>query len=294
MIAALPQHTWRRWAAVLAANAVLVGLCLSAQSSTAGFTARVINGTTTAATAPYFTCAGAQTPDFATAMFAFKLDEAAGSTVAIDSSGKGAVGTYVGSMASRTGTVLNPVACPRDTTGAPAVGRAYVLNGTTSYLTTLALSGNANSFTVEAWFRTSVAAGVIIGQVDTAAAASPIDHVLYVNSAGRIGFGSVYSGQRIKAAVTSPKVYTDGLWHHAAGTVGTGGMILYMDGVQVAIDPARTTSDNGKTPWRLGYADLTGWPSAPTSPRFNGELRFAAAYTSVLTPANVSARHSAG
>ncbi|WP_161580478.1 LamG-like jellyroll fold domain-containing protein [Subtercola vilae] len=65
-------------ALALALALALFGLTTSATSG--GFTARIGNSTDTAATAPYFTCTAAVLADSSSALFAYKLNEAATTT----------------------------------------------------------------------------------------------------------------------------------------------------------------------------------------------------------------------
>jgi hypothetical protein len=146
-------------------------------------------------------------------------------------------------------------------------------------------------FAVEAWIRTSTAAGKVIGfgnaQTGTSSA---YDRQLYVNSAGRVVF-SVYNSGAV--AITSPAVVTDGRWHHVVGTMSSAGMVLYVDGASVGTN-TNTTAEANSGWWRIGYDNLSGWPSAPTSAYFKGDLDDVSAYPTALTAAQVSALYQSG
>ncbi|MHA7304223.1 LamG domain-containing protein [Arthrobacter sp. TMN-49] len=272
---------------LLAALIALALLCLAAQlapSTSAGYLAKIANTVNKAGTAPFFTCTGAVTADSATASFAYKLGETSGSITAVDYSGRGANGTYRGSMASTSAT---PRACPRDPAG------AYTLDGTTSYLTTPGQRMSTNTFTLEVWFKTTTGGGKLMGFGDSPTGASGIyDRHLYLTNAGQVVFG-VYPNQ-VKT-IASPLAYTDGAWHHAVATLSSAGMKLYLDGQNVATDPATTTGQSYSGYWRIGYGNLAGWGATqPSTFFFKGSLRYAAVYTMALTPAQIAVHYRAG
>ena len=248
------------------------------------FSATVTNTGNSAATAPYFTCTAAVAADASTAVFAYRLGEASGSTTAVDSSGKGANGTYQGSM---TATTPTPNACPRDT------GRSYVLNGSTSFVSTPSSFRNPTTFSEEVWFRTTVPGGMLMGFGSNQVATSgQHDRQIYINTSGQLVFGA-YSGTT--QVVTSPTAYNDGSWHHVVATMSAStGMRLYADGVLVASNAAYTAPENATGYWRIGYDTISGWPGAPSNYWFTGSMRFAAVYSSVLTPTQVANHYAAG
>jgi hypothetical protein len=84
------------------------------------------------------------------------------------------------------------------------------------------------------------------------------------------------------------------LWHLATATTSTtDGMRLYVDGAQVASDPTATSAGTYAGYWRVGYDNLAGWPSAPTSSFFTGQLDEAAFYLTTLSAAQVLAHFNA-
>jgi hypothetical protein len=265
-----------------------IALCLGAQnvpSTSAGYIASVSNTVDTAASASYFSCVDALAADKSAAFFEYALGEPTGSTNVADTGATGArPGAYRGAM---TASAVTPIACPRDP------GTAYQLNGSTSYVTGLTTQANPTTFSVEVWFKTTVAGGKLIGFGNAATGASGnYDRHLYVNSAGRISFGSYNGAVQV---VTSPAVYTDGLWHHAVGTMSAAtGMRLYLDGALVASNAAFTTPQNFTGYWRIGYDNLNGWTLPPTNYFFTGSIRYAGVYTTVLTQAQITNHFAAG
>lgn len=270
-------------AAAIAATALGVAALLT-PSATAGYIARVSNNTNTTATAPYFTCTGAVSADKSSSLFQYYLNESAGSTTAADSDGTPNNGTYQGSMTTST---TAPLACSRDT------GTAYVLNGTTSFVSTPTSYANPTTFSEEVWFKTTVAGGLLIGfgsnQVNTS---GQHDRQIYLNTTGQIVFGSYNSAVQV---VTSPKTYTDGKWHHVVSTMSPStGMRLYLDGQLVASNTAYTAPENYTGYFRIGYDTVSGWPGSGSNYYFTGSMRYAAVYSTVLTPQQVSNHYAAG
>ncbi|MET1007017.1 MAG: LamG domain-containing protein, partial [Propionibacteriaceae bacterium] len=135
---------------------------------------------------------------------------------------------YAGSdNATKGATVTQGVtgAIPSD------VGTAYRFPGTvnTSTVGSTALRTGPMIFSAEAWFKTtSTRGGKIIGFGKSASGNSAnSDRHIYMSNAGKIYFG-VNPGA-IKT-VNSTASYNNGQWHHVVGTLGTGGMSLYVDG----------------------------------------------------------------
>lgn len=279
-----PHGSATRRTAVLLATAV--ALCLAAllaPSTSGAYIAQVQNSTNTGRTAVNFTCAGAVATDRVSAYFAFALNEPSGSTVAVDASNNLVNGTYVGSMTTST---VTPTACKRD------VGGAYVLNGSTSFVTTPTLITNPQVFSIEVWFKTTVASGKLIGFGNSASGVSTqYDRHLYINTGGKIVLG-IYNGAA--RTVVSPTSYNDGLWHHAVGTVSSAGMVLYIDGAVVASNTAFTVSENYSGRWRVGYDNQNGWPLIGANRFFTGSMKFAAAYSVALTAAQVRQHYASG
>ncbi|GAA4681545.1 LamG domain-containing protein [Frondihabitans cladoniiphilus] len=269
----------------LAAVAVLGLTAGFVPSSSAGYIAKITNSTDTAATAPYFTCATAATADKSTAFFQYALNDSTASTSAVDASGNARTGTYTGTRATSTTT---PQSCSRDT------GPAAVFNGSTNQVTTpTQLSTAPATFTLEVWFKTTVAGGKLIGYGNSQSGSSgQYDRHLYISTTGALIFG-VYNGG--VNTITSPLAYNDGLWHDAIVTFSAStGSLMYVDGKLVASNTSYTAGEAHAGYWRIGYDNLSGWPNAAANYWFTGSMRFAAVYTSVFTPAQVSAHYAAG
>ena len=156
-----------------------VFICLLAATvprSDATFTAKVTDGSNTAGTAAYFTCAAAYS---ATApSINYKLDDTAG-TGAADASRNGRNGTYQGGVTKGVAGT-----CRRDN------GTAVRLDGSSGYIdcgTSLSLS---LACTGEIWFKTtSTTGGLLIGFGASATGSSAsVDRVVYLTDAGKVAF----------------------------------------------------------------------------------------------------------
>ena len=89
-----------------------------------------------------------------------------------------------------------------------------------------------------------------------------------MTNSGTLEFG-VWTGQTEMAASGSP--YNDGNWHFVMATLSGAGMYLYVDGKEVGYN-SNTAAQAYNGYWRLGYDNLNGWPNAPTSDYFQGNI----------------------
>ena len=270
--------------AAAAALAVLALLGLTTAPALGAYTAKIANTANSVGSAPYFLCSDALAQDKANALFQWPLSDTAAATAAADISGKGATGTYQGTRAVDTAA---PLACPRDG------GRAWSLDGTSSYADLATQQTNPTTFTIEIWFRTTTPTGRLIGFGSSATGGSgSFDRHLYVNKSGGVTFG-VYNGA-VRTISSPATTYANGAWHYAAATLSSGGIVLYVDGVKVASDTTVTTAQNYNGYWRVGYDSLSGWTNVGTSNYFKGSLRYAAVYTTALTATQIGNHFGAG
>jgi len=211
----------------------------------------------------------------------WRLGETSGSTVRDAASTPGLDGFYP--QPGVTQGAGGAITCDPDT--------AVTLDGSTGSVVQVVEAPQV--FTAEIWFATTTAGGRLFGFGDrTSRLSSRYDRHLYMTDDGRLIFG-VYPGST--RTVLSPGSYHDGAWHHAAVTLGPGGMALYVDGAQVAADPTVTAAQGGyRGVWRLGLDKLGSWPSRPSSDAFAGRLDEFAVHHRVLTPARIGAHNQAG
>ena len=216
--------------------------------------------------------------------------------------------THYWRLGESGGTTAFNLTGPADLTltGSPQLGApgalagdtdtAVVLPGTATVpaSTTGAAVAGPQTFSVEAWFRTTTTrGGKIIGFGNrNDADSTSYDRHLYMTDGGQLVLGVSSSGMR---TVTSPIAYNDGRWHHVVGALGAGGLTLFVDGRQVAgrADTTGAAAYNGY--WRVGGDQIgTGWPSRPTGNSFAGSLDEVAVYPTALSAQAVTAHWDRG
>jgi hypothetical protein len=118
--------------------------------------------------------------------------------------------------------------------------------GTWVHLPAAAGGASTTAYSVELWFETKVSDGNMFEVYDEAGGA---DRFLSMNG-GTVCF-YVYSPAVVQ--VCSSATYDDGAWHHAAGTLGTNGVNVYVDGALAGSSTAATTSAfSAGSDFRLG------------------------------------------
>ncbi|MET3811360.1 PKD domain-containing protein [Arthrobacter sp. UYEF3] len=148
------------------------------------------------------------------------------------------------------------------------------------------LMAGADTYTSEAWFRTTSSnGGKILGFGDSNTKdSSSYDRQIYMDNSGRIWCGVYYAGTK---TVNSAASYNDGLWHHAAATLGGGILTLYVDGQKVGEQTGVPYGQPYSGYWKVGGDSLNGWPAQPRSNYFSGDIDDVAIYPSVLTAQQV-------
>jgi hypothetical protein len=272
-------------AAVIAVSALAI-IASAAPMSHSAFTAKVNNTIDKAGTNSFFTCAAVATGNKTSALFQYKMADAANATTATDTSGHNSTGQYQGTKTLTT--VAGPTGCSRGDAGS-----AYTLNGTSSYLVNaIQRASGVNVFTEEIWFKTTVAGGMLLGWGDDETGSSDTyDRHIYIDVNGHLEFGVWNTAATV---VVSPNAVNDGKWHMAAATLSSAGMNLYVDGVSVDTDSTITTAQTGTGYWRIGYDNLGSWPDQPNNFFFTGQLRFAAVYSTAFTAAQIATDYAAG
>ncbi len=247
--------------------------------TTAAFTDDAPITSTTLGANKYFTCnAAIKSGNPSTPFFYYKLDGNAN-----DSSGNGRTGTVTGGVTSATDK-----ACTRDT------GSSVLFDGTSGYGSSPVSPTSPNVFSIELWFKNGTSPGgrlIGYGNARTGSSAS-FDRHIYMTNTGQLVFGVQPSA---RMTIRSPSAYNNNQWHHVVATLSSAGMRLYVDGDQVASDPATTGArsiPNGF--WRLGYDNLSGWANRPTTDYWKGTMDEAAVYYSAMSAAEVTAHYEAG
>src|SRR5664279_51281 len=263
-------------------------------------------------------------PPGSTHRYRLYVQDAAGNTVIGDTativvSGTGAVGGYAqtvqsqgASMYWRLGepsgsTALDAAGSSNGTVGSGVTGGAQgaivadpdtadTFDGTANALVTTLTAASApnvtNAYSASAWFRTtSSTGGKILGYGDAPSGnSSYYDRHIYLDNSGHLNFG-VWPGHTV--TITSPNTYRDGLWHQVVSTLGPAGMVLYVDGRQVAARSDTTSAADIYGYWRVGGDNLGGWPNQPTNSSFTGDIDEVSIYPTALTAAQVTAQWAA-
>jgi len=142
------------------------------------------------------------------------------------------------------------------------------------------------------WFKTSTANGgklIGFGSSQTGQSRSDDRHI-YMTDSGEVVFG-VYPNEVV--TIASPGTYNDGRWHLVDATQGPNGLALYIDGELVASAPYTSSAANYDGYWRVGYDTLHGWPEAPSSYYFAGDVADIAVYPTPLGPTQVLSHYRA-
>lgn len=154
--------------------------------------------------------------------------------------------------------------------------------GTSS--TTNAVYG-PNTFSTEAWFKTtSTAGGKIIGFGNVSSGVSTsYDRHVYMDGTGRVSFGVNPGSLKV---VTAAGPYNDGKWHHVVATLGSGGMALYLDGALAVSNTTVTSAQRIFGYWRVGGDNVKNWP-ASSGGYLAGTIDEVAVYPTALSLAQV-------
>lgn len=139
-----------------------------------------------------------------------------------------------------------------------------------------------NTFSIEAWFKTTTTAGgkiVGFGNSKTGNSNSYDRHV-YMENDGKVTFGLYPGGIR---TISSPAGLNDGQWHQVVATLGSQGMQLFVDGLAVAQRSDVTTGQDYTGYWRIG-----GDSSWAASNYFAGDIDDVAIYPTALSPITVN------
>jgi len=159
---------------------------------------------------------------------------------------------------------------------------ASTFSGTDTGLssTNSAIAG-PQTFSVEAWFRTtSTTGGKIVGFGNNRTGASnSYDRHLYMDPRGRVSFGVYPGSSRI---ITSPTALNDGAWHQVVGTLSSAGQSFYVDGKKIATDAGTTGAQDYTGYWRIGGD--TNWDGAPY---FQGDIDDVSIYPGALSAKQV-------
>lgn len=206
----------------------------------------------------------------------WRLGEPQGATVTYDWAGTGDLTVPSAVRLGTAGAI----------TGDPNTAATFQ-NSSASRLVSPDRIAGPNTFSIEAWIK-GTGTGRIVGFGNNNSAtgtSNSTDKLLYVDSGGRVTFG-VNNGSRL--TLRSPGRVDNGAWHHVVGTLGSGGMQLFVDGVRVGNRTDVTSSQSFNGYWRIGADTLSGWPSRPfLGDRYSGSVDDVAIYPTALSTATV-------
>jgi hypothetical protein len=239
----------------------------------------------------------------------WKLDDAAASTTAADTSGNGRTGTYNSTWTkSQVGALVDQatnLAVKAANAAAPAANTSCIY---TTSATGMATPGPM-TYSEVIWFKTtSTTGGKLIGLENNRTGISDssggnggqYDRMMYMDANGEIWFG-VYNATEI--VTHSGAGLNDGNWHMAAATMSTTtGMSLYIDGKLVGTNANTISETETKASfWRVGCGNLAGWGADWTGANppgnaaannlnypFNGSLDEATVWFSTLTATQIA------
>jgi hypothetical protein len=171
-------------------------------------------------------------------------------------------------------------------------GRAVTFNGTSGYMWTSQAVTNPQTFSVQAWFRTSTTLGgklIGFGNGTNGDTSTQYDRHVYMTNAGKLAFG-VYNGNY--HTVSTPGSYNDNRWHLVTATYSPGtGMRLYVDRTLIGTGYA-PSAENTTGYWRIGYDSIhAAWPGAPQTGWWAGSMAHVGIFTSVLTADQIAAQY---
>ena len=178
------------------------------------------------------------------------------------------------------------------TTGAagPLSGGAVTLAGTAGSAINAATGAASVQTTSQSiWFKTTSSGVLMSRNSSTADGGAPTDsdHILWIDSAGKLVYGLATGSTPTRVQVTSPSAYNDGTWHLAVVTVSASTISLYVDNALVATGTTSTVQSYTGY-WHLGYGYTTGYSDVPTNTYFTGSLALAAVYPTTLTTTQVA------
>ncbi|KQS68791.1 PKD domain-containing protein [Modestobacter sp. Leaf380] len=196
-----------------------------------------------------------------------------------DATGRAPLTVPAGVSAQPTGAIAG------DTSG------SFRLDGTTASRMVAGVAAGAkaapSTFSLELWFATSsTTGGRLAGFGNSATGANgSYDRQVYLDASGRVHFG-VNNGSR--RTVAGQAAYNDGAWHHVVGSLGSGGMSLWVDGVLVGTDASVTSGAAYNGFWQVGGGPLSSWPNVGRTDLV-GQVDAVAVYPTVLPTATVRA-----
>ena len=174
------------------------------------------------------------------------------------------------------------------TSGAIGSDKAASVNGTgsASAASNTGFVRAPQTFSVEAWFKTSsTSGGQVVGFGDVPTGSSyRHDRQVYLTSTGKLVYYVDQNGT--SRSLTSASSYNNNAWHHVVATLSSSGMVLYVDGNRVGSSSTVTYGRSYGGFWRIG-ADVLPGKTSSTSAYLNGAIDDVAVYPTALSATQV-------
>ncbi|THG30789.1 PKD domain-containing protein [Naasia lichenicola] len=196
----------------------------------------------------------------------WRLGDAAGSTTVADWAGSDIAAAGTGVSFAQTGAIAD------DTNSS-----ALFSGDGTGVITSNTIQAGPNTFSIEAWFKTtSTSGGKIVGFGNAKSGdSSNYDRHVYMDGNGAVSFG-VYNGNT--STVSSKAGLNDGQWHQVTASLGAAGMQLFVDGIKVASRTDVTAGQTYSGYWRIGGDSTWGGDKY-----FDGNIDDVSIYGTALT-----------
>ena len=112
------------------------------------------------------------------------------------------------------------------------------------------------------------------------------DRHVYLGNNRRLVFG-IRDSSKKNRVITSAKTYNDGKWHMFVATFGSGGMVLYVDGSQVARNTSVKKAVDYSGYWRIGGDTVSGWSNKPPAKGLSASVDDVATFPFALSATKV-------
>ncbi len=166
-------------------------------------------------------------------------------------------------------------------------------NGTSSYIDLVRQVVMTDSFSIEFWFKTSIAGGSLASFTAISFnRGTTADFQIYMTDGGILYWG-LDSGTMVTCSSTNS--YSNGAWHQVVAAYGgLTGLILYVDGTSICNQTVSISDFSATGNWEFAGNDLTSWPSRPSSDYYSGLFDEVSIYDSVLPLTTVKAHYATG
>jgi Concanavalin A-like lectin/glucanases superfamily/Domain of unknown function (DUF5122) beta-propeller len=209
---------------------------------------------------------------------------------------------------------FNGIYEPGTTKGAPgpitgSSTTATTFDGHRGLVTAAKAVAGPQTFTLEAWFKTSTnTGGTIIALGSKQTGLSPThDRQIYMMNDGQLAFG-VYNGSK-PIIIESPRPYNDGRWHYVVARYNSASssnnLDLYVDNMRIGRSYSSTAQKVTAGYWRVGGENLAGrwnldhWgtnsqgTTEPLSFYIGATIGYVAVYPTALSAARIAAHYAA-